>query len=52
MDVWFVVAGVVRVVSAFASREALGGNIVIAFLDVMAGVVILAGPDLGLANVA
>jgi uncharacterized membrane protein HdeD (DUF308 family) len=48
VGVWFVVAVVVRVVSAFASHKALGGNIVIALLDLMAGVVILAGPDLGL----
>jgi hypothetical protein len=39
-------------VSAFASRDALGGNIVVALLDLMAGVVMLAGPDLGLPTVA
>ena len=52
VGVWFVVAGIVRVVSAFASREARGGNILIALLDLAAGAVILAWPDLGLATVA
>lgn len=52
VGVWFVVAGIVRFVSAFASREARGGNIVIALLDLAAGAVILAWPDLGLATLA
>jgi uncharacterized membrane protein HdeD (DUF308 family) len=52
VGVWFVVAGIVRIVSAFASREGRGGTILIALLDLAAGVVILAWPDLGLATVA
>ena len=52
VGVWFVVAGVVRFVVALASPEGRGGNIVIAILDVIAGIVILAWPDLGLATVA
>lgn len=52
VGVWFVVAGVVRVVSAFASREARGGNLLIALVDLTAGAVILAWPDLGLATFA
>ena len=52
VGVWFVVAGIVRAVSAFASREARGGNLLIALLDLAAGAVILAWPDLGLATVA
>ena len=50
--VWLVVAGLVRAVSAFASREGRGGNLLIALLDLAAGAVILAWPDLGLATVA
>jgi uncharacterized membrane protein HdeD (DUF308 family) len=38
------IAGIVRVVSAFAAREARGGNILIAILDLTAGGVILAWP--------
>ena len=52
IGVWFVVAGVVRFVTAVASPEGRNGNIVIAILDVVAGIVILAWPDLGLATVA
>ena len=50
--VWFVVAGIVRFVTAFASPEGRGGNIVIAILDVIAGIVILSWPDLGLSTLA
>jgi uncharacterized membrane protein HdeD (DUF308 family) len=52
VGVWFVVAGIVRAVSAFDSREARGGNLLIALLDIGAGVVILAWPDLSLATLA
>jgi uncharacterized membrane protein HdeD (DUF308 family) len=52
VGVWFVVAGVVRFVSAFSSQEGRGGNIAIALLDLLAGIVILAWPDLGLKTVA
>ncbi len=52
VGVWFVVAGIVRAVSAFATREGRGGNLLIALVDLLAGVVILAWPDLGLATVA
>ena len=50
--VWFVVAGVVRFVVAMASPEGRGGNIVTALLDVIAGIVILSWPDLGLSTLA
>ena len=49
---WFVVAGIVRFVAAFASPEGRGGNLVTATLDVIAGIVILAWPDLGLSTLA
>ena len=39
-------------VSAFATREGRGGSLLIALVDLVAGVVILAWPDLGLATVA
>ena len=52
IGVWFVVAGGVRFVTAVASPEGRSGNIVVAILDVVAGTVILAWPDLGLATVA
>jgi len=50
--VWFVVAGVMRFVVAVWSPEDRGGNILTAILDVIAGIVILAWPDLGLSTLA
>jgi len=52
VGVWFVVAGVVRFVSAFATPEGRTGNIVIAILDLIAGIVILSWPGLGLSTLA
>lgn len=52
VGVWFVVAGVVRFVAALASPDGRGGNILIAVLDVIAGIVILSWPDLGLSTLA
>jgi uncharacterized membrane protein HdeD (DUF308 family) len=49
---WFVVAGIVRFVAALASPEGRGGNIVTAIVDVIAGIVILSWPDLGLSTLA
>ena len=50
--VWFVVSGIVRFVVALATREGRGGNILTAILDVIAGIVILSWPDLGLSTLA
>jgi len=52
IGVWFVVAGVTRFVAALALPEARGGNIFVALLDLVAGAVILAWPDLGLSTLA
>ena len=52
VGVWFVVAGVVRFVAALGLPEGRGGNIVTAILDLIAGIVILAWPDLGLSTLA
>jgi len=49
---WFVVAGIVRFVAALASPEGRGGNIVTAIVDLIAGIVILSWPDLGLSTLA
>jgi uncharacterized membrane protein HdeD (DUF308 family) len=49
---WFIVSGVVRFVAAFSEREYRGTNIVIGVLDLLAGVVVLAWPDLGLKTMA
>jgi len=42
----------VRFVVALTSPEGRGGNIVTAILDLIAGIVILSWPDLGLATIA
>jgi uncharacterized membrane protein HdeD (DUF308 family) len=50
--IWFVVAGIVRFVAALATPEGRGGSIVTAILDLIAGIVILSWPDLGLSTLA
>ena len=52
VGVWFVVTGVVRFVVALGEPEGRGGNIVTAIFDLVAGIVILSWPDLGLSTVA
>jgi uncharacterized membrane protein HdeD (DUF308 family) len=52
VGIWFVVAGIVRFVVALASPEGRGGNILTAILDLIAGVLILSWPDLGLSTLA
>jgi uncharacterized membrane protein HdeD (DUF308 family) len=52
VGVWFVVAGVARFVAAFAAPEGRTANIVIALLDLVAGIVILSWPDISLATLA
>ena len=48
----FVVAGVVRFVAALGEPEGRGGNIAIALLDLVAGIVILSWPGPSLATLA
>jgi len=50
--VWLIVAGVVRFVAAFSEAEGRTGNIVIALIDVIAGIVILSWPAPSLATLA
>jgi uncharacterized membrane protein HdeD (DUF308 family)/predicted MFS family arabinose efflux permease len=52
VGIWLVVAGIARFVTAFSAREGRGGSIAIAVVDVIAGAVILAWPDLGLSTLA
>jgi uncharacterized membrane protein HdeD (DUF308 family) len=51
---WFVVAGIARMIEAFDEdqRERRGMNLFIAALDIVAGIVILVWPDLGLKTFA
>jgi uncharacterized membrane protein HdeD (DUF308 family) len=50
--IWLVVAGVIRLVVAFGEPVGRGGNIAIAILDFIAGVVILSWPGPSLATLA
>jgi uncharacterized membrane protein HdeD (DUF308 family) len=52
VGIWFVIAGIARLVAAFSEREGRGGNLLVAALDIIAGVVILAWPDLTLSTFA
>jgi uncharacterized membrane protein HdeD (DUF308 family) len=52
IGIWFVVAGIARAVTAFGEPEGRGGNLAVAALDIVAGIVILAWPDLGLSTFA
>jgi len=50
--VWLIVAGVVRFVGVFGEPEGRAGNIAIAVLDVIAGIVVLSWPAPSLATLA
>jgi len=50
--VWLIAAGVVRLVVAFGEPEGRAGNIAIAILDAIAGIVILSWPAPSLATLA
>ncbi len=52
VGVWFVVAGVVRLVAAFAMIGSKAATIFAALVDLVAGVLILSWPELGLATFA
>ena len=52
LGVWFIVAGVVRLVSAFGEPEGRATNIAVASLDIIAGIVILSWPGIGLTTLA
>jgi uncharacterized membrane protein HdeD (DUF308 family) len=52
LGVWFIVAGVVRLVAALGEREGRAGSIAVAIVDVIAGIVILSWPGPSLATLA
>jgi uncharacterized membrane protein HdeD (DUF308 family) len=49
---WLIVAGVVRFVEAFSTPANRGWNLIIAALEVIAGIVIIAVPDIGVGTLA
>jgi len=52
VGIWFIVSGVARFVAAFSDSEYRGTNIAVGLLDVVAGIVVLAWPDLSLKTLA
>lgn len=52
VGVWFIVAGGVRFVAAIGELDRRAANMGIAILDMVAGIVILSWPSLGLATLA
>jgi uncharacterized membrane protein HdeD (DUF308 family) len=52
LGIWLVAAGLVRLVVAFGEPEGRGVNLLLAAIDLIAGVVILAWPDLSLSTLA
>lgn len=52
IGIWLLVAGIVRLIAAFADSEARGANLLLAAVDAIAGIVILTWPDLSLSTLA
>jgi uncharacterized membrane protein HdeD (DUF308 family) len=52
IGIFFVASGVVRLIVAIGDAEGRGGNIGIAIVDLIAGIAILAWPDLSLSTLA
>ena len=52
VGIWFVIGGIARAVAAFSDRDARRGNLAVAALDLVAGIVLLAWPDLTLSTFA
>lgn len=52
VGIWLVVLGVLRLVAAFEERGARAGNLVVAAIELIAGVVIVANPHIGYSALA
>jgi uncharacterized membrane protein HdeD (DUF308 family) len=52
VGLWLLIFGIVRLVSAFSLSERRGANILIALLEVLAGIVIVASPGIGVRTLA
>lgn len=52
LGIWFIVSGASRFIAAFQDSDYRGTNIIVGLLDVVAGIVVLAWPDLSLKTVA
>ncbi len=52
VGIWLVIAGIARLISAFSSKEGRAGNFAVSAVDLIAGIVILVWPGLGLTTFA
>jgi uncharacterized membrane protein HdeD (DUF308 family) len=52
IGIWLVAAGIVRFIVAFSDDEGRGANLIIATIDLVAGLAILVWPDLSLSTLA
>jgi uncharacterized membrane protein HdeD (DUF308 family) len=52
IGIWLVCVGAVRLIEAFAVREGRGWNLLIALVEIVAGVVIVSSPDIGVKTLA
>jgi uncharacterized membrane protein HdeD (DUF308 family) len=52
IGIWLVCVGVVRLIEALAIREGRGWNLLVALVEIAAGVVIVSSPDIGVKTLA
>ncbi len=52
VGIWLVVVGAVRLIDAFSFREGRGWNLLVALVEIVAGVVIVSSPDIGVTTLA
>jgi uncharacterized membrane protein HdeD (DUF308 family) len=52
IGIWLVCVGAVRLIEAFAIREGRGWNLVVSLVEIVAGVVIVSSPDIGVKTLA
>jgi uncharacterized membrane protein HdeD (DUF308 family) len=52
LGIWLIAMGVVRLMQAFDALERRGWQIVLSLLEVVAGIIIVASPDIGVATLA
>jgi uncharacterized membrane protein HdeD (DUF308 family) len=52
VGIWLVTIGIVRLIGAFAVAGNRGWSLLVAFIEIVAGVIIVAVPDIGVATLA
>lgn len=52
VGIWLVCIGVVRLIRAFAVAVGRGWNLFVAFIEIVAGIVIVSSPDIGVTTLA